>query len=454
MTATLEYAVNGTQSEAKAEVDSPARIAARRRVLILSTTAFTLLFAVWLMFGILAKPISAELGLTDIQFSWLIAVAILSGSIWRLAFGIYTDRFGGRILMTALLLGSAIPAALIAFAHSFNQLMVLAFFVGFAGNGFAIGIAWNSAWFPKRSQGFALGIFGAGNVGASLTKFLAPPLLAIIPAAGFSVLGITIPGGWRIIPLIYAALLVIMAAAVFFLAPKNDLTPGRGRTLGQQLKPLNSIRVWRFSLYYVVVFGAYVALSAWLPKYYMEVFNVSLPVAGLLTAIFIFPASLLRPLGGYLSDKFGARRVMYCVFTIMTLASLVLALPAFNITLDANGGSFHFHLGITGFTIAIFLLGAGMGVGKAAVYKYIPEYFPNDVGAVGGLVGLLGALGGFFLPPLFALAKSSSNLPQMTFVVILAITVISFLWLHITVLRITRKAAPQIQNQFELKPTT
>ncbi len=234
------------------------------RVLVLSTAGFTLMFAVWLMFGILGKPISAEFGLSEVQLSWIIAAAVLNGSLWRLPAGMITDRIGGRKVMTFLLLGSAVPAYLVSRADSYAMLLVLAFFVGFAGNSFSSGIAWNSAWQPRRHQGFALGVFGAGNVGASVTKFVGPPLIAGT-TVGATYLGI-FPGGWRFVPVLYAVLLVFMAAATWFLAPHEDRAPGASQPLAQQLTPLKQLRVWRFALYYVAFFGAYVALAAWLRR--------------------------------------------------------------------------------------------------------------------------------------------------------------------------------------------
>ncbi len=438
--------MTSSECRAPAEVNSAPAASAEAQlrgagaVLWISTAGFTLLFAVWLMFGVLAIPIRKELGLSEVQFSWLTAIAILNGSIWRLAFGILTDRFGGRVMMTLLLVATTIPAILVSFAHSYNMLLFLAFLVGIAGNGFSIGIAWNSVWFKKQAQGFALGVFGAGNVGASVTKLIGPAMIALIPAAGLA--GGIIPGGWRFIPALYAVLLLVMAILTWTLTPADRL-PGKGRTLLQVLIPLRLVRVWRFGLYYVVMFGAYVALSVWLPHYYQDVYHMSLPLAAGLTALFIFPASLLRPLGGHLSDIWGPRRVMYGVFMLMSVVGLLLAIPNGVIRLDGAGGSSRtFHLG-TGpilFTILIFLLGAGMGVGKAAVFKYIPEYFPRDVGAVGGLVGALGGLGGFFLPPLFAYCQKITGMPQATFAALLAITLASFLWLHITVLGLRRAA--------------
>ncbi len=424
-------------------------------VLWLSTLGFTVMFAVWLMFGVLGIPIRKEFGLSDVQLSWLTAVAVLNGAIWRLGFGILTDRIGGRLVFTVMLLVTAIPAFLISKVTSYPQLLLLAFWVGLAGNAFAVGIAWNSAWFPKDRQGFALGLFGAGNVGASVTKLIGPALIAFIPVGGF--LGGFVPGGWRFVPMLYSVLLVVMAALVWFGTPRVDKKPGQGRSLRVMLEPLRQVRVWRFSLYYVVVFGAYVALAAWLPKYYVDVYALPLHEAALLTALFIFPASLLRPLGGFLSDRFGARRMMYGTFALMLFASGVLMMPEGHVVLDLPSGAKNvlpWEMNVWLFTALVFLIGVAMGIGKAAVYKHIPEYFPQDVGAVGGLVGLLGALGGFFLPPLFAYTQSWTGLPQSTFFILFVLTLVSALWMHLTVMKLLQRAAPHLEHDFEHLPSS
>jgi MFS transporter, NNP family, nitrate/nitrite transporter len=242
---------------------------------------------------------------------------------------------------------------------------------------------------------------------------------------------------------------------MWFATPSQDRVPGRGRPIGEMLAPLSQVRVWRFSLYYVVVFGAYVALAVWLPRYYQDVYHLSLTGAALLTALFIFPASLLRPLGGYFSDRFGARRVMYWVFGGMTIASLLLALPTMRISVPTVSGlehQFTIHLNVWSFTALLMVVAVGMGIGKAAVYKYIPNYFPKDVGAVGGLVGMLGALGGFALPPLFAYLEDFTGLPQATFFALFLVTAVSFLWLHITVVRLLRQEAAHVKHEFDLPP--
>jgi MFS transporter, NNP family, nitrate/nitrite transporter len=423
----------------------------RVRVLVWSTLGFTLMFAVWLMFGVLGIPIRAEFGLTDVQLSWITAVAVLNGAIWRLPAGIVADKWGGKRVFVGMLALTAIPAYLVSQVTSYGALLVCAFLVGFAGNSFSVGIAWVSAWWPQNRQGMALGVFGAGNVGASVTKFIGPALIAAVPAAGY--LGGLIPGGWRFVPFLYMVLLIIMAICAWAFTPHREIKPAGTRSLASMLRPLKQTRVWRFSLYYVVVFGAYVALAAWLPKYYVDVYGLELQEAALLTALFIFPASLLRPFGGMASDRFGARKVMYASFATMLIASGILMMPYGHIVLTRNDGStsevLPWSVSLALFTLLVFLMGCAMGIGKAAVYKHIPEYFPNDVGAVGGLVGSLGALGGFFLPPLFAYAAAWTGMPQATFFVIFLVTLGAAVWMHVTVVSMLHRASPELTNKFE-----
>jgi len=421
------------------------------RVLALSTFAFTLMFAVWLMFGVLGIPIQKEFGLSDSQLAWLSSVAILNGSIWRLLLGVLTDRIGGKRVSIVMLLVTAVPAFLLAhMTLNYTWLLILAFLVGFAGNLFSVGIAWNSHWFTREHQGFALGVFGAGNVGASVTKFIGPVVIA--STVGGSYMGGLIPGGWRFVPALYSILLVLTAVAIIFLTPADSSRVQKSRPLKDMFRPLKYVQVWRFSLYYVVVFGAYVALASWMPKYYVSVYKMDLSNAALLTALFIFPASLLRPFGGHLSDKMGARRLMYASLGTMLLALLLLAAPFGHIVLQTQDGPkdvLPFSLGVVPFTALLFIVGCAMGIGKAAVYKHIPEYFPKDVGAVGGLVGTLGALGGFLLPPLFVSVKAWTGLPQSTFIVLFLLTLIASVWMHLTVLRMLHRASPNLVHSFD-----
>ena len=393
----------------------------RTKVLWLSFTGFTLSFAAWLMFGVLGIPIQQEFQFNDVSLAWLSAIAILNGAIWRLPFGMLADRLGGKKTFIGLLLFASVSSFLVATAQSYGQLMFFAFLVGLGGNSFSVGSAWNAAWFPPRQQGLAMGLFGAGNVGASATKLIGPALIGLVPAAG--VLGGWIPGGWRFVPFLYGVLLLLMAIVMAVIAPAIDKKPAAGRSLNAMLVPLRDVRVWRFSLYYTVTFGTFVAMSASLPKYFISVYNVPLAQGALLTIPFIFAASLLRPFGGWLSDRFGPRKVTYGVFIAGALISLLLFLP----------------MEVTAFTICVTLLGVTQGCGTAATIKYVPEYYSKDVGVVVGLVGSLAALGGFAMPPLFAYLKQWTGQPQSMFWVVSSLTVISLVWLHCAVLRIRRE---------------
>ncbi|WP_309570281.1 MFS transporter [Deinococcus sp.] len=370
-----------------------------RKVVTFATLGFTLMFAVWVMFGIVGLPIRKELGLTDAQFTLLTAIPVLTGSLLRLPAGIWADRYGGKkVFIVNTLLTAAFSLAL-SYANGYNLLLALALGVGLAGVSFAVGNAWIAQWVPTTRQGLALGTFGAGNAGASITKLLAPLLITAVP------LGLLIPGGWHFVPFVFTLLLVLCAAATARLTPA-DAVQNSTRTLGDWLRPLAKAQVWRFGLYYVVFFGAYVAYSLFLPKYYVDHYDIPLARAGLLTALFIFPASLLRPLGGYLSDRFGPRAVTITAFGIMLLGLLPLMRE----------------LPVSTFTLLTTIVGVGMGIGKASTYTLVAQWNPGQMGVVGGLVGLLGGLGGFFLPLIFAALKPTLG-AQSAFITLFILTV-------------------------------
>lgn len=382
------------------------------KILALSFTGFTIAFAVWMMFGVMGIPIRKELGLNDWQFSWLLAASALGGALPRGPIGLLTDKYGGRVVFTALLIMVVPGAIIMSSAQTYEQLVGLAIWTGLTGNTFVVGIAWNSAWFPSERQGFALGFFGAGNIGASLTKFIAPPVLALIPAGYIA--GV-VPGGWRFIPMLYAVMLVVMALIMWTQAPTPDRKPAATRSFLAMHRPLRAINAWRFSYYYNAVFGAYVALSLWLPKYYVDTFGVDLTTAALLTASFIFPASLLRPVGGWLSDIWGARRATDTFLLIMIATGILVSIPGLIRSPYV-------------FAAIVFIFGCGMGAGKAAVYRYVYDFFPRDVGVVGGLVGQLGAFGGFIFPPIWAYALTATGIPETTWIVLLFVSVSCYAW--------------------------
>ena len=429
--------------------------ARRNSVLAMNTLGFTVMFAVWVVFAIIGIPIRKELGLGETEFALLVALPILTGSLLRLPMGMATDRWGGRPIFTLLLATSAIPLLLLCRADRYWQYLALGLLLGMAGTSFAVGIAYTSAWFPQRLQGTALGIFGAGNTGASLTKLFAPALMTVIPAGGLGL----IPGGWRFVPFVYA-IAVVLTAAVYWTFTYTDHAHHRRESIGEMLKPLRHVRVWRFSLYYFLVFGGYVALSLWLPKYYIDVFGLPLREAALLTAIFVFPSGIIRAPGGWLSDRYGARTVLYWVFGTCVVASLLLMFPDAQLSFQttgryATGEGPRLALRMTPavFTVLVFVLGIAMGVGKAAVYKHIPHYFPDRVGSVGGLVGVIGGLGGFVMPILFGVMAQGTGLPTTTFAFLFVLSVVCLVWMHAVVRRLTREAAPELAEEVDLGGT-
>ncbi len=397
------------------------------RALWLSTIAFTVCFAVWTIFSIIGIQIKRDLGLSDTQFGLLVGTPILTGSLIRLMLGIWTDQHGGRIVYVAVMLSAAVATWLLTFAYDYPTFLLAALGVGIAGGSFAVGIAYVSKWYPTEQQGTALGIFGAGNVGAAVTKFVAPFIMVAY--------------GWKAVADVWAIAIAVMAI-VFWLATKDDpqlearrRSGAKPESLRSMLEPLKNIQVWRFSLYYFFVFGAFVALALWLPRYLIGVYDLDITTAGMIGAAYSVPASLFRVYGGVLSDKYGARRVMYWTFGVSVAACFLLSYPPTEYVVQGIRGpvSFRLETGLFAFTVIVFVLGFFMSLGKAAVYKHIPVYYPNHVGSVGGVVGLVGGLGGFVLPILFGVLNDLTGVWQSCFMALFAISGVALLWMHMAI---------------------
>ncbi|MEF0941799.1 MFS transporter [Rhizobium sp. BR 362] len=393
----------------------------------ISTVAFTLCFAVWTIFAIIGIRIKQELGLNEAEFGLLIGTPVLTGSIVRIVLGIWTTRYGGRLVYTLTMLAAALATFLLSYAHTYTQMLIAGLGVGLAGGSFAVGVAYVSPFFPPEKQGTALGIFGAGNVGAAVTKFAAPFVL--------------LAWGWQAVAEIWALVLAAMAVIFWFTTTDDPAFRARrnggasSKSLLQEFAPLKNVQVWRFSLYYFFAFGGFVALSLWLPRYLVGVYGFNLETAGMVAAAYSIPGSIFRAFGGMLSDKKGARSVMYTMLAVSALATLILSLPA----ATAAGPAF----GITPaiFIVVIFVLGFFMSLGKAAVYKHIPAYYPGAVGAVGGIVGMMGGLGGFILPIAFGLLKDMTGLWSSCFMLLFAIVAISMVWMHLSIRQLQRNSA-------------
>jgi len=488
--------------------------ASSHRVLFLNTLAFTVCFAAWMLNGVLVTFLSTNqvFDWGPVEMGWLLGIPVLAGSLFRLPAGMLTDKFGGKPVFGALLLLCAIPMYLLSSANSFFQFALCSFGFGLVGVSFSIGIAFSSVWYPKKFQGTALGIFGAGNAGAALTTLVAPKLLNILTKNGAEL------EGWRMLPKYYAAMLFIMGL-IMFMFSINKKPLSSSKSWGQMLKPLSNMRVWRMGLYYFLVFGCFVAFSQWLVPYFVSAYYLPLVTAGLLASCFSFPSGVIRAVGGWMSDHWGARKVMYWVLGISIVVSFMLIIPKMDIYSPGQGviaqkpgivtavdataimvgdktyplierharldnfdekllvfptkeiwqepavevgqkvqrkellakgvTRIFFQANVWIFAALVFILGAVWGIGKAAVYKHIADYFPEEVGVVGGMVGVLGGLGGFFCPIIFGYLLKWTGLWTSCWMLMFVLSVICFWWMHAVVSRMMKAKHPESAQLLE-----
>ena len=488
------------------------RTATSNRVLLLNTLAFTVCFAAWMINGVLVTFLvnNGVFLWSTVQIGWLLGVPVLVGSVFRLPVGILTDKFGGKWIMAIILFFCAIPMFFLSQANSFFSFLLLSFGFGLAGASFAAGVAYTCLWFPKEKQGTALGIFGAGTIGAALTTLFAPTILNKLTNNATDI------EGWRTLPKLYAALLII-TGIIFLLGTRNKI-PSESKTLHQRLAPLKEIRVWRFGLYYFFVFGSFVALAQWLIPYYVNVYSLSIVSAGFMATAFSLPAGLFRAAGGWLADKVGARMVLIWVFAISLVCMVFLFIPRMEIQAPGQGvmankpgivnsvsanaivvgddtyflqnkagdssevtirfGIHHdqegflflpttsFHQapnvekgvevmkgellakGVTMiyfqankwiFSTLVFIIGIMMGVGGAAVYKHISDYYPANIGTVGGIVGVLGGLGGFFGPIIFSYLLNATGVWTSCWMFLAALVAICIVLQRLAIKTIVKK---------------
>lgn len=484
------------------------------KILLLNTLAFTVCFAAWMLNGVLVTFLTDN-GIFEwnmVQIGWLLGVPVLTGSIFRLPIGILTDRIGGKWVFGVLLLFCAAPMFLLSKANSYPMFLILSFLFGMAGTSFAVGVGFTSVWYPKSWQGRAIGIFGMGSAGASLTTLIGPSLLNTLTEGGVN------PEGWRQLPVIYAVALLIMAI-LFLMFAENKKPVAASKSIGSIFMPLTQIRVWRFGLYYFLLFGCFVTFSQWLVPYFVNVYQTDLILAGLFASCFSLPTGLFRAVGGFLSDKYGARKVMYGVLGCSVVLSFFLIIPRMEISSPGSGvmatsagtvtsvsstaitvntkaypiltksnkfenvnrnamvfpakESWHeilvkpgdkvvkkqllaqgttriyFQANMWVFIILVMLIGMAWGIGTAAVFKHIPEYFPAQIGLVGGMVGLIGGLGGFVGPILFGYLLTTTGLWTSSWMFVLVLSIVSIVWMHMIITRIMNKRAPDLADKFE-----
>lgn len=484
------------------------------KILFLNTLAFTVCFAAWMFNGVLVTFLvdNQVFNWGPVKIGWLLGIPVLTGSLFRLPAGMLTDKFGGKPVFVSLLFLCAVPMYLLSKADSFFLFALCSFGFGLAGVSFSIGIAFTSVWYPRERQGTALGIFGAGNVGAALTTLFAPTMLNRLTNSGANI------DGWRQLPVYYALILAGMGV-VFALFSENRKPASSSKSFTKMLTPLKHVRVWRFGLYYFLVFGCFVAFSQWLMPYFVNVYYLPLVTAGLFASMFSLPSGVFRALGGWLSDKFGGRQIMYVVLTVSTLISLLIIVPKMEIyspgqgVMAKRGGvvkevtstsivideqsyllkgkpeimtnfddrmlifpskqawqepvvvvgqtvnkkellakgvtRIFFQANVWIFAAFVLILGISWGIGMAAVYKLIPDYFPEEVGVVGGMVGVIGGLGGFVCPIVFGYLLEWSGLWSSCWMFIFVLSLLCIVSLHYVVRKMMLAKHPKDMRKIE-----
>jgi NNP family nitrate/nitrite transporter-like MFS transporter len=474
-----------------------------------STLAFTVCFAVWMMNGVLVTHLVGNrvFDWSKTQMATLMAIPVLTGALMRLPVSILTDKCGGKPVFGALMLLAAVPTWLLSTAHGYDDFWWLSLGFGLSGASFAVGIAFTSVWFGKDRQGLVLGVFGAGNAGSALTNAFAPMLLKSFTAGGADA------EGWRELPKLYAYVLATTAVLFLSVTTNRRADGAASKTLAQRLAPLRHVKVWQFSLEYFLVFGGFVALSQWLVAYYVGAYQMPLVTAGLVAALFSWPSGVIRALGGWLSDKFGGRAVLYWVLGFCVACCALLCVPRMDVespgeaalalvpgtvesvsaekivvsgrayplrapsaraaakdrdetalvlptieswqepavkvgdTVGKKGllatGRTHiyFQANVWIFTAFVFVLGLAMGIGKAAVYRNIPDDFPKDVAVVGGIVGVIGGLGGWACPLFFGYLLGGWGIWTTCWLFFLALSVACLVWLRLTERRAPKETA-------------
>lgn len=410
------------------------------RALTLATLAFAACFSVWTLYSIIGIELKSSLNLTATEFGLLLAAPIFTGAIFRVPVGFLAERVSCRNLFFWQMLLAVPPLFYLPFVETFTEYILLGFVLGLSGVSFTIGIRYVTDWFDTKRQGFALGVFGAGNAGAAITLVLVP---FIVDAYG-----------WQDIGPIYGFGMLAMAIIFRLFAPEISkyYQEKKNHDLAFHLAPLKDLQVWRFGLYYYFVFGSFLALTLWLPQYYMAAYDLSLTKALALTLLFVTSSSMVRAVGGWFADKYGARAVNWSAFWICMVCLFFLSYPPSTMIIHGvdKDVEISFAINVWLFTFLIFVIGIAQGVGRASVYKIIYDYYPNHMGSVGGVIAAVGALGGCTLPIMFGLAVDIIGVYSATFMLLYGVLALCMMAMYLAVQaeRQQKSLKEAIENNF------
>jgi NNP family nitrate/nitrite transporter-like MFS transporter len=395
------------------------------RALIMATTAFAVNFSVWTLFSVIGIDLKEQLSLSATEFGMLLSSPILTGALLRLPVGILSERFSSKNLFVMQMLLLVIPLFLLPTINSYVGYLLMGLVVGISGVSFTLGIRYVTDWFKSKEQGMAMGVFGAGNAGAALSLILVP--------------FIKDTWGWQMIGPFYAAAVLLTCILFWLLAPTVPSFVGDAKkhSIGFFLKPLMHAKVWRFGLYYYFVFGSFLALILWLPQYYVQAYALPFNQAMALTLLFVISSSMARAAGGWFADRFGARNVNWSVFWICLVCLFFLSYPPTTMTIHGveKDVTLYIELNIWIFTLLLLIIGLAQGFGRASVYKLINDYYPQQMGSVGGMVAMLGALGGCTLPILFGIAVDTVGVYSACFMLLYGVLAVCMLLMYMAIKR-------------------
>lgn len=372
------------------------------RALTLATLAFAGNFSIWVLYAVLGLELKHSLDLSATKLGLFFAAPMLTGALLRIPAGILADRYSPKICFVIQML-AVIPALLLLpYAKTFSQYLYLGSWIGISGASFTLGIRYICDGFERKNQGTAMGIFGAGNAGAAITLALSPIIIET--------------WGWSYVGPIYAIGLLFITAVFALLAPASNPINKQRKTTGIPM----SLQVWRFGLYYYFVFGSFLALILWLPQYYVNAYKLNTSEAMAFTLFFVTSSSMVRALGGWISDRFGGRAVNWSVFWVCLVCLFFLSYPPTTMTIHGikQDVNISIEINVWVFSALIFIIGIAQGFGRASVYKIIHDYYPQQMGSVGGFVAAIGALGGCTLPILFGLSEDIIGIHSASFMLL------------------------------------
>ena len=386
------------------------------KALTMATLAFAANFSVWILYAVFGLELEKSMGLSATQLGVFFAAPMLTGALVRIPAGILADRYNPKHLFTIQMLLVTPALFLLPLVDSYDLYLLLGLWIGLSGVSFTLGIRYVNDWFERNRQGTAMGIFGAGNAGAAITLVLAPILIN--------------HWGWGSIGPIYGAGMILTALLFAGLAPSR--TTNLQTASQTQVNPDNNsdqnpifmrLQVWRFGLYYYFVFGSFLALIMWLPQYYTHAYQLSPNQAMAFTLFFAATSSMVRALGGWFADRYGGSTVNWMVFWICLVCLFFLSYPSTTMTIHGVHQDVHLKVEVNlwVFTLLIFIIGIAQGFGRASVYKTIHDYYPQQMGSVGGFVAAIGALGGCTLPIVFGLAVDFAGFYSACFMVLYSV---------------------------------